>query len=266
MDPRNARIAVLSRQGEWRDDIRYFPITGPASLVRLYPLGDEAFYAPIIDVQRQGIPFVHFGRTGAGDTITPPRPPPGERYAGVVCRRPDRAITSISIPESPGIAYAFPPPGGAVAASWTEQYRIVFLDPHSDTLRVVTRESPAIPFTDELWETGMRPYRELRERFPGAQCEPAAPERPRYRAALRHILFDEIGQMWVEAAVEEGGFAWDVFSAEGRLLGSAPAPPRAEAIPPYVRNARLYQVELGEMDVQYVVVYRIHPRALAALN
>jgi hypothetical protein len=257
MDPRNARIAVLSRHGEWRDDIRHFPITGPASLIRLHPLGGEAFYAPVIDMDRQALPFVRFSTTGAKDTIPAPSIPPGERLTGVVCHRPDGGITGISMPESPGIVYAFPPPGGTVAVSWTQQYRIVFFDSHGDTVRVTTRERAAAPYTEELWEAGMRPYRELLENFPGVRCEPTAPERPQYRAALRHILFDETGQMWVEAAVEEG-FAWEVFSAEGRLLGLAPAPSRAPAIPPYVRNGHLYQVETDEMDVQYVAVYRVH--------
>lgn len=259
MDPRNARIAILSRRGEWRGDIRHFPMTGPASLVRLHPLGNEAFYAPVIAGDRRALFLVRYTTTGAGDTIAAPRVPPGERGAGVLCHRPDGGITGISMPEAPAVVYAFPPPGGTVAASWTEQYRIVFLDPRGDTLRVVTRGRPAAPYTDELWEAGMQPYRQLRESFPGVQCEPAGPRRPRYRAALRHLLFDETGQMWVEAAVEEG-FAWEVFSTQGRLLGSAPAPARAAAIPPYVRNDHLYQVETDASDVQYVAVYHIRPQ------
>jgi hypothetical protein len=257
MDPRNARIAVLSRHGVVKHDIRYFPITGPPSLIRLHPLSGDAFYAPVIDMDRQALPIVRFDSIGAQDTIPAPQIPPGERLAGVLCHRPDGGITSISMPESPGIVYAFPPPGGIVAVSWTQHYRIAFLGLNGDTMRVVTRERAAAPYTDELWEAGMRPYRELRETFPSVRCEPAVPERPRHRAALRHMLFDETGQMWVEAAAEDG-FAWEVFGADGRLLGSAPAPSRASAIPPYVRNGHLYQVEVGDMDVQYVAVYRVH--------
>jgi hypothetical protein len=109
---------------------------------------------------------------------------------------------------------------------------------------------------DALYEEGMRPYRELREPHPALRCEPGEPERPSYRAALRHILFDEAGRMWVEAASQDG-FVWEVFDAERRLLGAFPAPPRATAIAPYVRDGRLYQVEADELGVQYVAVYRI---------
>jgi hypothetical protein len=69
-------------------------------------------------------------------------------------------------------------------------------------------------------------------------------------------MFDEEGRMWVEAA-EESGFVWEVFAPDGRLLGRMEAPPRAEGIPPYVRDGRLYQVEVDEMDVPGVGVYRV---------
>lgn len=259
MDPRNARISILSPQGEWVDAVRHFPITGPPSLIRLHPLGRYGFYAPIVDVERQALPFVRITPTGPGDTIPAPRRPEGTRQTGVVCHRPDGGITGVSLPQAPGIVYAFPPPGGAVAVSWTEAYRIALIDPRGDTLRVVTRERPPLPYTDELWEEGMRPYRELRRDFPGARCEPSAPHRPRHRAALRHILFDEDGRMWIEAASEDR-FVWEIFDTKGRLVGAAPAPPRAAETPPYVRDDRLYQVEIDDLGVQSVAVYRVDSR------
>ncbi len=88
------------------------------------------------------------------------------------------------------------------------------------------------------------------------QCDPAVPLRPRCRAALRHLLFDDAGRLWVEAAVE-AGFEWEVFDAQGRLLGSAKAPSRAPRIPPYVRNGYQYQVEVDDMGVEHVGVYHL---------
>lgn len=259
MDPRNARIGLLSPQGEWVAGIQHFPITGPASYIRLYPLGEHGFYAPIVEAGQPALPFVRFTATAPADTILAPQPPAGTRSIGVVCRRPDGGIQSIIPEQVPTIAFAFPPHGGEVAVSWTETYRIAFLDSGGDTLRVVTRERPPAPYPDELWERAIQPYRELRERFPGAQCEPSAPERPPSLAALRHILFDEQVRMWVEAA-SDAGFVWEVFDAEGTLLGAAPAPPRASGVPPYVRDGHLYQVETGDLDVQFVAVYSLGVR------
>jgi len=259
LDARNARIGILSREGEWLDAIRYFPISGP--MIRLHPLGDDGFYAPVLDAAGQGLALARFTAGGPRDTIPMPirrgaQTPAGLPRTTAVCRRPDGGTQFISLPEVPTVTYAFPPPGGTIAVSWTAGYRVAFLTPAGDTLRVVTRERPPLPYTDALYEEGMRPYREMRETFPDARCEPGEPERPPHRAALRHILFDEGGRMWVEAAAEDG-FVWEVFDAEGRLLGAFPAPPRAAAVPPYVRDGRLYQVETGEADVQYVAVYRV---------
>ncbi len=223
LDPGNARLAILSRQGAWIRSMQGLGITGPASLIRLHPLGSEGFYSPGFDPERGGLLFARLTSAGVGDTIPAPRPPQGAEPSGVLCHRPDGGIQSIVLPEAPGIVYGFPPAGRLVAVSMTDAYRIGFQDPSGDTLRTVTRELPRAAYPDSLWEVGMRPYRQMREDFPGAQCEPSAPERPRYRAALRHLVFDEAGRLWVEAAVE-GGFAWEVFDAEGRLLGAAPAP------------------------------------------
>ena len=256
MDPGNARISLLSPEGEWRGTIRHSAITGGANVVRLHPLGEEGFYAPVIDPARPRLPWARFTGEGPLDTIPVPGPPPDARQTGVVCHRPDGGITFINLPDSPGIVYGFPPPGGRMAVSWTEEYRIALIRGEGDTVRVVTRDKTSPPYPDELWEEGLRPWNELRENFPGATCDPGAPRRPSHRAALRHLMFDEAGRMWVEAA-EGAGFVWEVFGPEGRLLGRIQAPPRAEGIPPYVRDGRLYQVETDEMDVPGVGVYRV---------
>lgn len=258
MDPGNARISVLTPDGAWIDGIRYFPITGPASLIRLHSVPGDGFYAPIIDRAKSGLPFVRFTGDGPADTITPPRAPEDAARTGVLCHRPDGGITGIAVPEGPSSVYGFPPPGGAIATSWTERYEVAFLTARGDTTRVVSREQAPIAYPDTLWERAVEPFREMHESYPGTTCEPSDLVRPRSRAALRHLVFDERGRMWVEAA-SEGGFAWEVFDAEGRLEGRAPAPPRSTAIPPYIRGDRLYQVETDTLGVQYVAVYGVGP-------
>lgn len=177
----------------------------------------------------------------------------------MVCHRPDGGATSIVAPEAPVLVHAFLPPGGQIAVAWTETYRVAFLDSAEDTLCTFARERPPVPYTDALWDQANRPYRATLENFPGTRCEPASLERPvPCLAALRHILFDETGRMWVEAASEDG-FVWEVFDPDGRLIGAAAIPPRSAAIPPYVRDGRLYQVEADELDVPFVAVYRIGP-------
>jgi hypothetical protein len=62
--------------------------------------------------------------------------------------------------------------------------------------------------------------------------------------------------MWIEVATHDG-FAWEVFDQTGAVAGRAVAPERSPGVPPYVRGDYLYQVEVDEMDVQYVHVYRL---------
>lgn len=256
LDPRNARIGILSREGEWLDSWRHYPISGAPMVVRLFPAGSDGFYARVIDSRfSERLPLQHYTAEGPGEVFATPEPPEGSQGSGVLCHTPDGGITSISIRDAPGFV-STPGPERVHAVSWTDRYRIALVGPQGDTLRVVERLRPPVPFTDDAWEAQSAPYRELRERFPGAKCDPSAPSRPEMRAALRHILFDDEGRMWVEAAAAEG-FAWEVFDREGRLVASAPAPERQPDIPPYVRGGRLYQVETDDLDVQHVGVYRL---------
>ena len=256
MDPRNARIGVVSSEGDWIRGIQHYPITGPASLIRLHPLGANGFYAPVISGGGGGLPFVRFTSNGAADTIRIPRRPENARQLGVTCDRPDGGITGIAVPDAPTIAYAFPPAGSTLAVSWTEEYRIALLDSGGDTLRIVSHQLGPVPYPDSLWESAMEPYRKLMTDYPGTRCEPSAPQRPVSRAALRHLAFDERGRMWVEAAADRG-YRWDLFDEDGRMVGSAHVPTRSTGVPPYVRNDHLYQVETDSIGVQYVAVYRI---------
>ena len=256
MDPRNARIALLTRQGEWVDGIQHYPLSGPPLMIRLHPLGTEGFYAPIIG--KQGLPLVRWTRAGAADTVLAPRVPPGARSGGIICHRPDGGVTGISVPDGPTLVYAFKPPEALLAVAWTNSYTVTLLA-GADTARVINRVAPSVPYADSLWQQAMQPYNELMTEFPGTKCDPPTPVRPASRAALRHILFDELGQLWVEAATQ-AGFAWEVFDSQGRLMARHPAPPRSTNVPPYVRGGHLYQVEEDSLGVQQVAVYRVSPR------
>lgn len=256
MDPGNIRIGRFTRDGGWVDGTRFYPITGPGTLVRLHPLGDVGYYTPVVAANQAGLPFVRMTAAGAADTIAAPRAPETAPQFWTRCDRPDGGIMAVSVPDAPTIVYGFPAAGGQVAVAWTADYRIAFRSPAGDTLHVVERARAPLAYPDSMWQEALRPLREVRDNYPGTRCDPATPERPATRSALRSIAFDETGRMWVEAATTNG-FAWDIFDEDGRLLGSVPAPARDAGVPVYVRGNRLYQVERDEMDVQYVVVYEI---------
>ena len=260
MDPGNARIGLFTRDGTWVSGIRHYPLTGPGTLIRLHPVGRASFYAPVIDSHRPDLPFVRFTSEGVADTIGAPRPPAEAPSFWVRCDRPDGGIQGISVPDAPTTVFGFPPPGDRVAVAWTAAYRIALLSSARDTVRIVERIVAPLSYPDSMWSEVMRPLREVREDYPGTRCDPPTPDRPATRSALRSIAFTEAGNMWVEAATDSG-FTWDIFDQEGRLVGSAPAPARDTSVPVYVSGDRLYQVEIDDLGVQYVAVYRIRPRS-----
>lgn len=256
MDPANSRIGVFSRQGAWLEAIPHFPITGPASQIRLHPLHAAGFYAPVIDPRLPGLPWARLTPTGPRDTILAPAPPPGAPSSTIQCPLPSGGFWFITPPEAPQLVFAFPPAGGVVAVNWTDEYRVRLLSARGDTVRVLTRHGARSPYPDSLWDRAMQPYREYQDTPGAGRCEPGPLQRPQYRASMRHLLFDDAGRLWVEAA-SEAGYVWEVFDAEGRLLGAAPAPPRVAHIPPYTRNGHLYQVEADALGVHHVGVYRL---------
>ncbi|MEW5927218.1 MAG: hypothetical protein AB1941_07030 [Gemmatimonadota bacterium] len=256
MDPRNARIGLFTRSGAPAGSWRWQPLTGT---VRFLQAGAAAYVQVLRSAGAGRAPerrFVRFTAAGAGDTVAAPDFPAA--MSPVVCSLPDGSMSFFQTPFAPTLVYGFGP-GGELVVVPDGGYRIAFLGRGGDTVRVVEREHAAVPVSDGEWEEGLRPYRELREKTPAADCD-GEMTRPEHRPAIRHLLFDDGGRMWVESTTP-GGFAWDVFDAEGRLLGSLPAPPRAEGVPSYVRGDRLYLVEADSLGVQSVRSYRVAGRS-----
>lgn len=222
--------------------------------MRFLRAGDGEAYVRTLSTANGKMERLYVRYTGAGpaDTVAAPSAPPVA--VPVVCHRSDGGISFFPVPFAPKFVYAFAP-GGERAVAPAGDYRIAFLSVAGDTVRVVERAYTPVRVGDAEWEEAVRPYRDLREKVLGARCE-GDMARPTRKSAIRHLLFDGEGRMWVEATTPRG-FAWEVFDREGRLLGGLPAPPRRERTPPYVRGGRLYLVVADSLDVQYVRAYDV---------
>lgn len=256
LDPRNARIGLLTRSGAWLGELRHQPITGDLN-IRLYHAGEDAIYAYGVAPAAAEKLESHYVQFGGGRTDTIPHPPRVEGEVRAV--RCDHAASgTLAFFTNPFAPYRFhvPAPGGVLAIAHSATYRIAFLDPSGDTIRVVDKAHDSVPIADEEWDSATAEYREWRRNLPGARCEPDGLERPDAKPALIDIFFDSDRRMWVEVNTTAGR-AFDVFDVAGRQLGRVPISGEKRNAPPYARGNRLYLVAADSLDVQTVRVYEL---------
>jgi hypothetical protein len=259
LDPGNARVTLFTRDarpvGTWRTQA----LSGDARVVRLYRGGPRQFFAMGVRPAAGGSErvYVRYGPAGPGDTLAAPPFDPRGRASSVVCHRPDGAISFFEVPFAPSALTTIAPDAHLVYA-WLADYRILFLGDGGDTVRVVERARQPIAITDDEWRAATAEYAAFRQRNTGAQCAPASLPRAAAKPALRHVLFDYEGRMWVEATTASG-WEWEVFDRSGRLLGAMPAPARNERVEPFVRNGRLYVAATDSLGEPLVQVYRFTP-------
>lgn len=260
LDPGNARIGLLYH-GEWAGEWRHQPVTGETDFIKLYRAPDTTFAAYTIrsGPDRSGSSFVRFSRTGPGDTVMAP-PTPDRLTAQIAaalftCDGGDRGIGFFGTPFATTRSQAFNTT--AMLVGWSDEYRLAFIGPKGDTVRLVDYDRAPPPISDHEWDSSMTRFREWRKDWSGAECKPGGePERPAAKPFFRALWVDPDQRVWVEAYAADG-FTFDVFDANGRLLGTMLAPRRAKSVTPYARGDRLYLVTSDSLGVQYVRVFRI---------
>jgi hypothetical protein len=258
LDPANARLSRLTREGAWLGSWPAKRITG--SGVRLQQGSPSTVYAPDwrpVGDKAQSL-LVGYRASGPGDTLVlPSRPadPPG----AIVCPAAGGAIRFFSIPFAPGLI-SIPGPGGELVTARTDDYRVAFVSPRGDTLRTVGRAIEPLAVSDSEWAAGTEEYTGFRAKNPTANCDPSSPPRMRVKPILRNLTFDDAGNLWVEHR-SAGGDMLDVFDSSGSLLGTLPAPAHDDGIPLYVRAGRLYAITVNaETGAQDLLVYRVVQR------
>lgn len=257
LDPGVGRIGLFDPEGRWLGQHDYpGGVSGSISLLRLYPGGGDEVYAFRLEavegeLQRRFQRITAGGAEGTLPWLDGPDGPP----SSVACPRPDDAISFFDVPFAPRWVQA-PAPGGRMAAAWTGEYRVRFLTADGDTARTVSRGHDPAPVAEEEWEEALADYRDFREEWPGVQCDPEMPDRPERKPPIESLHFDAAGRLWVET-MGRNGLRWDVFDPEGRLVGSAPAPDRAEEVAPYIGEERMALVVRDSLGVERVRVYAI---------
>lgn len=254
LDPGNGRLSRLTRAGQWVDSWPVKRITGSA--LRLHQASPDAVYA--YDWRRLGQTsqslLIGYRAGGPKDSIVLP-PRPDDQPGGIECPVPN-GIRFFDIPFAWDVVSTAGPHGELVTAR-TDRYRIAFVSPKADTLRIIARDVAPAAVSDSEWTAGLEPYADFRAKNPAASCAPASPSRVRVKPVLRNLTFDDAGNLWVEHRSANGDML-DVFDPAGKLLGTMPAPAHDPDVPLYIRGSRLYTIEVDEMNgAQVVKAYRV---------
>ncbi|MGH7476919.1 MAG: type II toxin-antitoxin system VapB family antitoxin [Longimicrobiales bacterium] len=254
MDPRNARIELVTGDGAPLGTWRWFPLTGAADLVRFYPTGPSEAYTLGLrpgsgrTLERK---YLRYTPAGVSDSLVVQAPEP-TRPAGVVCRH-DQGLTAFQVPFAPSFMAA-PAPQRNAAVALSDRYRIALVR-DNDTTRVSERPHTPVPVTTAEWDSALVSWHEFRERVPGARCD-AEFWRPEHKPAITGIWFDHEGRMVVEATSPDGPVL-DFYDDDGRIRGRVRAPDRAPGSDPYFRNEHVYTIARDSLDVPLVRVYRV---------
>ena len=279
-DPGNARITVFGPDGEhetqWRID-GSFATSEPLHVDR-----SGNTYVQTMDFRDDGahFAFVRYGPDGEpGDTLQVPE---GDTPQLVAVRETEGGTSRSSrqVPFWPDLAVTVAPEGG-FAVGRSGDYSIDI--PRDDGVLRVERAYEPVPVLDaERENIRARIEHGMRNTEPGWDWD--GPPIPETKPAFRRIMFDDDGRLWTYLyaraepipeeeieSPERGEDApppprWrepvvlDAFDVDGGYLGRIEAPRRfASSVRPATAGDTMWAVVRDELDVPYVVRYRIVP-------
>lgn len=201
--------------------------------------------------------FIRYDSKGTSDTIPIPSyvPPPSE---SANCNSPDGSISFYSAPFSASLL-STPLPNRERVAAITTSYRLAFLSPDGDTVRVIERELAPAAVSDSLWSAATAAWTEFRRRIPQAHCSRESFTRPATIPILYSVFSDDDGRLWAEAR-GNAGVVYDVFAANGEFIASVNGLPASGGTVPGVLGGRVAVVVADSLGEQRVRVYRIRQR------
>lgn len=246
------RVGEFSPDGKWLGQRSEFGgIGGAAGALRLYPVAANHAFVRTYSPARGEMIFAGHDDSGPTEDTLPTLRAPDGTVSGITCTSATM-LRSYPIPFAPRIVQ-HPGPDGTIYSAVTDQYRIA-VTRGADTLRVIERELPAEPVSDEEWEAGNEEYYAFLNENPSASCEPRRPDKPATRPFVEDLFVAPDGRLWVEVA-RTAGDRWEVYDSTGALVGAMPAPERSTA--PAFGREQLATARRDSLGLSHVDVYRL---------
>lgn len=172
----------------------------------------------------------------------------------------DQGAMFVAVPYHPGVQRAVDRTG-ELWFGRSDAYRLYQASLDGDTLRIVEREHEPVPVDEEE-------VREFAESEQAEQLEARGGDVdldriPDVKPAFEQVIVSDDGHLWVRTALPYGQerTRFDVFDPEGRYLGAVRAPEDLSSSPrPAIRDGFLWAQVVDDLDVPYVVGYRIEGR------
>jgi len=172
--------------------------------------------------------------------------------------RGDRVSGMFKIPFAPELHRVIDPQG-FVWLGISEEYRIVRTTFEGDTLLVIEKEHRPTPVTEAEVDAEIdRSLQAFEFEIPRSGVAIDRSRFPKVRPAYDDFLVEPDGHLWVEPAGRDTAAILDVFDPRGRYLGAVRSPVELGSRRPWrFHGDRLYAVVTDELDVPYVVRFRI---------
>jgi hypothetical protein len=161
-------------------------------------------------------------------------------------------------------------PAGEIVRGHLDKYQIDLLEAATGrVLRSITRQVASRALTDADLARTMEGAELLSsEREGGGKLIVSASTRtacpiyaalPKTGPPLRSVTADDAGRIWVESVhpSQPGQHLLHVYDPNGRLTAEAVMPQRDARIAPYVRGNSLYLVQVDDLGVQSIAIYRL---------
>jgi hypothetical protein len=166
--------------------------------------------------------------------------------------RDGRLIHIFGSPYSPRSVVV--PVGGGVVRTEGGEYTLEYFDGRGTPLRMVVRDVARDSVRQVEFDSATADWTRFSAENPMVACTGTI-ERYRFKPAIRALLPDADGRLWVETR-QVGGFMYEVWSGDS-LLARVPAPDREAGIPPAMLGDRLAVVAESPDGGHEVRLYRV---------